>query len=283
MMKTRSSLSAHISVRFLLAVTFCLAGLCLVATALGSWNGLSIVRWTTLEKQSALHAKAHAKSFTRGGAAKTISPASTTRRRTGAANTFSGTQPTVTIHTNQLGQTIYSIAASHFDISPPLSELAALKLPRPPQVQLPELALPASRILRSGQPDPVTQIVPGGDAVNAPAAATAPALATTGFNFDGIAGFLGGYPPDNNGSVGTDQFVEMVNTDYQVWSLNRTSKTATPLLPSAASPSPVPINTLWAGFGGACQTQNAGDPIVLFDKLAKRWFLSQFTSDPDGD
>src|SRR4051812_20911639 len=103
-MKTRSSRSAHISVRFLLAVTFCLTGLCLVATALGSWNGLSIVRWVTLEKQSALHAKAHAKSFTRGGAAKTVSATSPTNRRTAAANTFSGAQPTVTTHTNQLGQ-----------------------------------------------------------------------------------------------------------------------------------------------------------------------------------
>ena len=41
------------------------------------------------------------------------------------------------------------------------------------------------------------------------------------------------------------------------------------------------LNTLWAGFGGACQTQNAGDPIVLYDKLANRWLISQFTSAPD--
>ena len=68
----------------------------------------------------------------------------------------------------------------------------------------------------------------------------------------------------------------MVNTDYQVWSLNRTTHTATSIL------GPVSINTLWAGFGGACQTQNAGDPIVLYDKVANRWFLSQFTSSPDG-
>jgi hypothetical protein len=80
---------------------------------------------------------------------------------------------------------------------------------------------------------------------------------------------------DNNGSVGNDQYVEMVNTDYQVWSLNRPTKTALSLL------GPVSINTLWAGFGGACETQNAGDPIVLYDKLANRWLLSQFTSDPD--
>src|SRR4029078_5003959 len=37
-------------------------------------------------------------------------------------------------------------------------------------------------------------------------------------------------------------------------------------------------NTLWAGFGGACESQNSGDPIVVYDKLSNRWLISQFTS-----
>ena len=41
---------------------------------------------------------------------------------------------------------------------------------------------------------------------------------------------------------------------------------------------PAANNTLWAGFGGACQVENAGDPVVLYDQLADRWFLMQFTS-----
>src|SRR5262249_23647096 len=41
---------------------------------------------------------------------------------------------------------------------------------------------------------------------------------------------------------------------------------------------PVNINTLWAGFGGPCQTENAGDPVVLHDQLDDRWILTQFTS-----
>ena len=72
--------------------------------------------------------------------------------------------------------------------------------------------------------------------------------------------------------MGNDQYVETVNTRYQVWSLNRGTNTATSIL------GPSSINTLWAGFGGACQTQNAGDPIVLYDKVANRWLISQFTS-----
>jgi hypothetical protein len=39
---------------------------------------------------------------------------------------------------------------------------------------------------------------------------------------------------------------------------------------------PSPINTLWSGFGGPCETENNGDPIVRYDHLADRWLLSQF-------
>jgi hypothetical protein len=38
---------------------------------------------------------------------------------------------------------------------------------------------------------------------------------------------------------------------------------------------PVNNNTIWAGFGGSCQTNNAGSPIVVYDQLADRWILSQ--------
>ena len=34
---------------------------------------------------------------------------------------------------------------------------------------------------------------------------------------------------------------------------------------------------LWTGFGGGCETNNDGDPIVLYDKLANRWVMSQFS------
>ena len=41
---------------------------------------------------------------------------------------------------------------------------------------------------------------------------------------------------------------------------------------------PMANNTLRAGFGGDCQTDNAGDPVVVYDQLADRWLLTQFTS-----
>ncbi len=46
---------------------------------------------------------------------------------------------------------------------------------------------------------------------------------------------------------------------------------------------PIPGNSLWSGFGGACETHNDGDPIAQYDHLADRWMLSQFALfAPDG-
>jgi hypothetical protein len=46
---------------------------------------------------------------------------------------------------------------------------------------------------------------------------------------------------------------------------------------------PIPGNGLWGGFGGLCETENRGDPIVLFDRLADRWLLSQFAFATDAN
>ena len=42
---------------------------------------------------------------------------------------------------------------------------------------------------------------------------------------------------------------------------------------------PTPINALWSS--GACSTHDDGDPIVIYDQLADRWLISQFTSSAD--
>jgi hypothetical protein len=91
-------------------------------------------------------------------------------------------------------------------------------------------------------------------------------------SFDGMtAQVCGGcLPPDTNGSVGGTQFVEIVNVSVQVY--NKT--TGHPELPK-----PVPISTLWKGFEGPCENVNVGDPVVLFDKLAQRWLVTQLSLD----
>jgi hypothetical protein len=224
-----------------------------------------------------------------GDAAKTTTKARKRARKAPVAALPAGAQPkpesvdayyggtmtnTITEYRNELGQTVYSVAASHFDVSPPLLEMAVasepeqaeeLESPTHPQV-------PAWRIIRSNVPDPVVQrVIPSVDSL---APGTSPLAAPTlGFNFQGT-GQANVMPSDSNGSVGNNQFVEVVNIRYQIWSLDRATKVATSVL------GPSNINTLWAGFGGACQFQNRGDPIVVFDKVANRWLISQFTTTP---
>jgi hypothetical protein len=82
--------------------------------------------------------------------------------------------------------------------------------------------------------------------------------------FDGIAatGFL---PPDTVGDVGPNHYIQMVNAAFAVYD-KQGNLLAGPSL----------INTLWEGFGGPCESENNGDPIVRYDHLADRWLLSQF-------
>jgi len=40
---------------------------------------------------------------------------------------------------------------------------------------------------------------------------------------------------------------------------------------------PTAGNTLWSGFGGGCEINNDGDPIVQYDRFNDRWILTQFS------
>ena len=73
-------------------------------------------------------------------------------------------------------------------------------------------------------------------------------------------------PPDTNGAVGPTQYVQMVNSSFSVY-----SKAGTRLA------GPAQINSLFAGLPGtACANNNNGDPVVIYDRIADRWVLSQF-------
>ena len=60
---------------------------------------------------------------------------------------------------------------------------------------------------------------------------------------------------------------EMINLVFGVY-----SKSGTLLL------GPVDTGTLWAGFPIEDCTDPSGDPIVVYDQLADRWILTQFTT-----
>ncbi len=46
--------------------------------------------------------------------------------------------------------------------------------------------------------------------------------------------------------------------------------------PGPRSSAPCRSRRVWSGFGGVCQSNGDGDPVVLYDQLANRWLISQF-------
>lgn len=145
--------------------------------------------------------------------------------------------------------------AVQFDISPELRSIAPLAA-APNGAEVADRDSGLEGALGPQDIDPLVQTNIGPGEIPAPMV-----------SFNGFANVLGYTPPDPVGDVGPNHYVAMANVHFAVY-----DKTGTLLYGPAAN------NTLWAGFGGACQNENAGDPIVIYDQFADRWMLSQFTS-----
>src|ERR671931_1508141 len=150
------------------------------------------------------------------------------------------------------------------DLSPPLRVLAANRV-------APEADDPAD------EPDlgPTPGAASGysGDGALQPARLPA-TIPSTQQNFEGLSnqdnfnifGFRVN-PPDPNGEVGLNNYIEMVNLVFAVY-----DKSGNKLL------GPVDTGTLWSGFAGPDCTEPSGDPVVMYDQITDRWVLSQFTT-----
>ena len=75
-------------------------------------------------------------------------------------------------------------------------------------------------------------------------------------NFDGLGG---SFPPDPSGAASEDYYVQAVNTAYKVFNKDGSN---------AANPSA--LSSLWPG------STNSGDPIVMYDRQASRFVITQF-------
>ena len=91
------------------------------------------------------------------------------------------------------------------------------------------------------------------------------ATATIGLNFAGQVNTSGVAPPDTQGDVSADYYMQMVNLSFQIW-----DKTGHSVY------GPAPDSNIWTGFTGKWSGTNDGDPIVLYDQLADRWIATQF-------
>ena len=93
-------------------------------------------------------------------------------------------------------------------------------------------------------------------------------------SFDGIHNIYGVAPPDTQGDIGPNHYMQWVNSHLAAWSIDRTTWTSTLVL------GPVAGNAIWAALGGPCASENWGDPIVLWDRFRSRWVISQFALGP---
>jgi len=152
------------------------------------------------------------------------------------------------------------------DVSAPLADLAKLPVPELGSLRAHE-AEPARPIPHmrgqqavADQADPVIQDAIGG--ANIPSTSVA---------FEGMGAGLAGFtvqsaPPDTDGDIGPNHYVQIVNSGVTVF-----SRTGAKLL------GPINTNTLFNGFAGACSTTNDGDGVVRYDRLADRWVIAQFS------
>lgn len=149
--------------------------------------------------------------------------------------------------------------AHQMDVSPPLRDIPASPRARGRFVRaIGPIPLPALPL----QHDPMLQM------------AVSSSLATTaGVAFAGVGNGDYGFtpnaaPPDPNLAVGATQLVQWVNESFAVFEKSTGAIVAG--FPKAG-------NTVWRGFGGGCETNNDGDPIIQYDKANSRWILTQFS------
>ena len=161
-------------------------------------------------------------------------------------------------------QTVIVGASYHNDVSPALRDLPQGFTQLKQRHEGPENPLIPNN--HKDAPDTVVQ-----DSHISALALLAPHIPAPILNFSGIPYPGVGCscaPPDTNGDVGTTQYVQMVNEGYQVFA----KATGSSVL------GPNTIESLWSGFGGACQTGGFGDPVVVFDPIANRWVITEFAS-----
>src|SRR5438552_16581085 len=140
-------------------------------------------------------------------------------------------------------------------ISPPLGLLKKSDQSADVKYVVPNFEVPI-KPRAAGAAVPVDPVVQAVDLAHSPD--------VLGVNFEGV-GVLNSAPPDTNGRVGKNHYVQWVNTQLAVW-----DKSGTLLY------GPIKGNTLFQSLGGTCATHNDGDPISQYDLLADRWILTQF-------
>jgi hypothetical protein len=104
-------------------------------------------------------------------------------------------------------------------------------------------------------------------AINAPAP---PPVA----NFAGLDFFNwgAGHPPDTVGDVGPNHYIQSINSSVGIYRKSDGAELAAFTLDTLMSQ---------GNFGNLCDTDNFGDPVILYDTFEDRWIISDFAFQTD--
>jgi hypothetical protein len=88
-------------------------------------------------------------------------------------------------------------------------------------------------------------------------------------NFEGLdfANWGAGHPPDTNGDVGPTYYIQTINTSIGIYRKSDGVRVAAFTFNAFMSQ---------GQFGNLCDTDNFGDPVVLYDSFEDRWFITDF-------
>jgi hypothetical protein len=104
-------------------------------------------------------------------------------------------------------------------------------------------------------------------AVNAPAPAPFITFAGLDYNTWGA-----GHPPDTVGDVGPTHYIQSINSSVGVYRKSDGVELAAFTLDTLMSQ---------GNFGNICDTDNAGDPVILYDTFEDRWIITDFAFQMD--
>jgi Carboxypeptidase regulatory-like domain len=118
-----------------------------------------------------------------------------------------------------------------------------------------ETEAPATALPQKVNPATMTQ---------AAAAAPAPDSTFAGLDF---ANWGQGHPPDTNGDVGPAYYMQTINVSVGIYNKSTGTRVAAFTFNSFMNQ---------GSFGNLCDTDNFGDPVVLYDSFEDRWIVTDF-------
>jgi len=171
---------------------------------------------------------------------------------------YSQTKKAPKIYTNSKGQIVKVYKPSSFEITRPIRELAKenkvnIKRTKAREIEnhFKKREVKNKNAMPYGE-DPLWQKQNASRSMDSPIV-----------NFEGL-GWTDGIPLDPSGAASDKYYVQAINCKYKIY--NKTGDSVTTV---------ANLSSLWTG------SRDNGDPIVLYDKHADRWFVSQFQSDDD--